>query len=154
MTDRSLLITRLNAIAAFVDELPDGVKTPSLSFDASTLTFGFWFTDDIAVKVRDTARAIGGRWHKNDPTKSEIDATYYLLTNERRLDGGVKIIIQCDRDEVCEKVQVGTKTVRVEAKPAVDEHDEEQPVFEYECRPLNAAANAITLDTELAELTA
>lgn len=152
--DKTITHTRLVAIDEFLTSLPDDMPRPYIDGFLDSVTFSFWYTDDIAIKVRDAARAIGGRWHKNDPSKSSSDAAYYILTHDVKLAGDVQVRIQCDRDEVCEKVETGTKTVVVPAKAAVEEHVEEQPVYSFICKPLNEAANALTLDDELAALEA
>lgn len=86
-------------------------------------------------RFKAAARAIGGRWMKNDPKASTYDDSWYVFTNDQK-QAGLKIVLVMERDMVCERVQTGTEKVTIPAIQAQPERVEERPVYERECKPL------------------
>lgn len=78
-------------------------------------------------------RAVGGRWDKDQPDGS---APYFGAT--LKLAGGVSLRVYTNRENVCERVQVGTEKVLVPAEqepelaPAAMV-EVERPVYEWRC---------------------
>lgn len=105
-------------------------------------TWYVWWGNDgrtIAQEVDHLRRQIGGTWTKNDPKNN---SSTYMLTREEKL-GHLTIDIQANRNDVCEKVQTGVKTLVIPAAPATEEHVIEEPVFEWQCIPLSTHANKL-----------
>lgn len=141
----------LRELADMFEKLGDELPTPY--FTGNDVWLSFW-SDDAAEKVRDAAKLIGGRWHKNDPKNNDWDASTYTLTNDHKF-GPLKLMILAHREKVCERVQVGTERIEVEAQPAVEAHVEERPVYDWVCSPLikkvdelAAAGKEITITSE------
>lgn len=142
MDDRTLLITRLRFIANWIETLPEDCPTPTIDEDGARVGFDVWWRDagdkDLAATMLRRARQVGGVFRKNDPEKSLFEKNYYTLTRSiGDPELGITVRILGTRDGVCTPVVVGHKTVHVAAQPAIEAHDEEQPIIEYECKPLN-----------------
>lgn len=87
--------------------------------------------------ARDLMRALGGGRYDKDESGSSL-----LLDG---MCGGLPVRIWVQRDAVCERVQVGEKTVEYEAQPAreaMPARTETVPVYEWKCAPLLDAASA------------
>lgn len=93
----------------------------------------------VVERFRALAKAIGGRWEKNDPNKGSFDDSYYTFTSVNRI-GTAQVRLCMDRNMICERVQVGTETVTIPAVEAEPERVVEKPIFERECKPLFANA--------------
>lgn len=117
----------LREIADLLDAVPD-LPTPNI--DSDSVTFHLW--TDADKEVARFAKAIGGRWHKNDPKANEFEAKYYVLTHDHAF-GPYKLRLLAQREAVCNRIQVGTRTVKEEARAA---SVKEVPVYEWECVPL------------------
>lgn len=128
-------IDGLRKLAALLESTPD-LPTPYMTSDSVR-----WSAWSDAAEVARLAALLPGTMHKNDPTESDYHATYYVMTSSKRF-GPFKLVVQSYRDTVCERIQTGTKTVRVPAVKAAPARVEEQPVFEYVCSPLLAKAVA------------
>jgi hypothetical protein len=61
-------------------------------------------------------------------------STDYLMHVERSF-GGLVVDVTADREEVCRKVKVGTRTVTVPA-PDAPTIEVEEDVYEWECNPI------------------
>lgn len=93
----------------------------------------------VVERFRNAARAIGGRWEKNDPKVSDWNDRQYIFTNAVDV-GTAKLRLRMERDLICERKVVGTKEV---VKPAVEAQPERvviEEVYERECKPLFANA--------------
>lgn len=94
----------------------------------------WWFYEwqaDAAVKhIADIRRAVGGTW-----TKREAGSKMYF---ER--DG---YTISVDREVVCTRRVVGTKTVTLPAVEAQPERTVERDIVEWDCQPLLAPVAAV-----------
>jgi hypothetical protein len=154
MTPRRLELRR--AIDDFLEKLitSSSVFVPEPSFDGSTIRFDLWEWDATTVpgyyqlsaegrqqivveRFKALARAIGGRWEKNDPKNSGYDDTYYEFKSALpHIGGQVFIKISMQRDMICERVQVSTERKVIPAVEAQPEKVIEEPVFERECKPL------------------
>lgn len=95
-----------------------------------------------ATLVHALALAIGGNWQKNDPKVSEYESNYYRLTREQKV-GGFRIEVWALRSQICERVVTGTKQVTLPAVEAREERVIEEPVFEWQCIPLNRNADEL-----------
>lgn len=106
----------LRALADLFDAHPD--KTPP---DWSSIVVNLFVDDgDAALAL---ARSLGGNWEKQE---------YGDWLALRRTVGPHYIDIDVRRDQVCERVQVGTKTVEI-PDPAAPTVTVEKPIYEWEC---------------------
>ena len=109
-------IRALNRLAVIYETTPD-LPLPYISFNAF-------------VNTREEMAKATKRLAKWKPTKN-ADGSYYEVAVE--LAAGHKLTINVPRQEVCERVKVGTKIVEVPAQPAVEAHVKEEPVYEWKC---------------------
>jgi len=93
-----------------------------------------WYPSvEDAVKI---AKGLGGKWDKNDPSKSTYDADWLVMSQKR---GVLNLKLIVSRGQVCERKVVGTerkkvtKYVEVEVEELVD-------IVEYDCGSLYSAA--------------
>lgn len=131
-TNSTNIPARLRAVAELIEAHPD-LPAPMVTGYSSGRVEVDWFVNhdnqqrDTMLAIR---RGIGGTWHK---APSE---TYYLL---RRDYAGAVLTIYADREQVCERVVVGTETVTIPAQPAVEaqpERTEVREVVEWRCEPV------------------
>jgi hypothetical protein len=110
---RAQFIDGIRALADFLETHPQ-VDLP-YSLCASV------YTD--AKSVRKMTH-LSGTWTKkyNDYNVSYVKP----FTNSQTYSGSIRLVLSVERSQVCERVQVGTKTV--EAVPA-----HEAPVYEWRC---------------------
>ncbi len=120
--ERHEYIKGLRDLADFLEQHPD---FPSLPLDGgSALTImSYTLTREQLASM---PRTLGGRWDK------DADDTYYHL---RRRFGPHQVQLYTSRGDVCERVQVGTRTVQQPAPdaPPVPMVDVEVPVYEWRC---------------------
>lgn len=117
---------QLRQVADFIEEHADALEGHYIPHYALNI-----FPGD-AQKALALARAIGGKWDKK-----EAGDWLYL----RRAIGRHTIEINMNRNLVCERVQVGTKTVEV-PDPEAALVTVEEPVYEWHCpESLNAVAS-------------
>lgn len=128
----------LRAIAAWMDSHPDA-EIDQVSLDRVSLervlasTVRCYGVKD-AADLADRARRIGGRWAK------EAD-DYGLFRLRQEIAPGVFYELIANREDVCERVQVGEETVTepdpvaVGALPVVERV---VPVYEWRCDPILA----------------
>lgn len=125
--ERTKLIADLRSLADFFESTP-ALTNPYLRLHAIV----YVQPEDFAS----AASALGGQ------RKKDADDKYFSVI---RSIGGASVEVYTNRDEVCERVQVGTETVEVEevVTPAVTKTvTVEQPVYDWECGPLLAKAVA------------
>jgi hypothetical protein len=123
----------LRAIAAWLESHPDAVAN-NVTLDPYTgsAVRDYGVTD--AADLADRARRIGGRW-----TKQADD--YGLFKLRQEIVPGVFYELVANREDVCERVQVGEEAVTepdpvaVEALPKVERM---VPVYEWRCEPILA----------------
>ena len=114
----------LRELADFLDEH----DVPELSWQ--NVRFDI-FADD-AAGLMERARNLGGAWDK------EEKGDWFVL---RRYFGPHCIDINAPRSNVCERVQVGTKTVE-KPDPSAPLVTVEEPVYEWQCpESLSAVAS-------------
>lgn len=99
----------------------------------------FWFLDlkhdqaaqrALVVAIR---KALGGKWDKDPHEKF----------NFKQKRGPLSLLIQVEREAVCERVVTGTETVTVPAVEAQPERTEEREVVEWVCdEPILKAVGA------------
>lgn len=100
--------------------------------------------DDQRAAAQQIVRAIGGTWKKS-PWGDRFDL-------ERRHDDDpmIKLEILAHRDQMCERVVVGTEQVTIPAQPAQPaveaqpERVEERDVVEWRCAPLLGDREAVS----------
>lgn len=107
-------------------ELADFVEAHPEIDAASTFTLNLWMHEksDLA----DWMKRLGGKWDKY----TGLDA-YFIM---RRMFGPHRIELNANREAVCERTQVGTKTVEKpdpELLAAVPLVTVEEPVYEWKC---------------------
>ena len=133
MSARTEYVARLRKLADLLE------ATPDLIFPYNVSPHEITFLPSGAAETAVTAKLLPSSWAKNDPNKSDYDATYYVLTGEWL---GVKLTIIESRKAVCERVRVGTERVTVPAAEAIPETVVSRPVYKWQCEPLLAKAVA------------
>lgn len=127
-------IAGLRLLATILEDHPD-LPLPYHGRGTELLWIANFWEDHKAI-AREFARAIPG-----EVTKNVRDDAFDLIGNVR----GLRVQLIVDRDQVCERVVVGTETVTVPARPAIEaepEHTEEREVVEWRCAPLLDDASA------------
>lgn len=91
-----------------------------------------WTVDKKATAA--VIRAIGGKWEKNDPKAGSFNAEFAIW--KQYLGNGNHIQIMIEREEVCERVEVGRHIEDVEV--TLTSKTEEREVIDYEwtCHPV------------------
>lgn len=89
--------------------------------------------DDQRGVAQQILRAIGGKWDKNPwGNRFDFEQDYH----------GVRLEIFTHRDQVCERVVIGTEQVTIPAIEAVPERVEERELVEWRCEPVLAEVSA------------
>lgn len=105
-----------------------------------------WYPSD-AIEAAKVAKALGGKWNKNDPNESDYDAQYMVL--KRKIDAEVTLNITISRGQVCERKVVGTKRVKksvvVQQEITEDQYVEVEDV-EFECGSILSAAARLDME--------
>lgn len=83
--------------------------------------------DDQKAAALAIRKAIGGTWTKN-PWGDRFDFM--------RKHGDLTLQILAERDQMCERVVVGTETITIPAVEAQPERTEEREVVEWRCDPV------------------
>lgn len=123
----------LRAAADLIDQHPD-LPVPMVTGYTSGNVDVDWLIQhdkdqrDTMLRIR---RTIGGTWEK-----SPVSGYYQL----RRRIGDLTLIVTADREQVCERVVVGTQTVTVPAVEAQPERTEEIEIVEWRCEPIGDEA--------------
>lgn len=118
---RSAFVAGLREFADLLEREP-GLPVPSYDFRLSLYTFADRFTDAV--------HALGGHREKT--------ADDHFFNVERRF-GPIIVEVYTGRDDVCERVQIGTQIVEREeiVSPAVTKTvTVEEPVYEWRCAPV------------------
>ena len=138
-------ITKLRASADVWIPVPTFTPGGELqfSFYSHDINNDWRLSDDarnkaVVDRFKGVARAIGGRWAKNDPKSSRYDDASYTFTNETVTIGGAKVLLLMERDTVCERIPVGSTTKVIPAREAQPERIEEEIVYVRECKSLFA----------------
>lgn len=121
---------------------------PILQSDGQRVQFFFMphlygSPEELVLDLARVQKAIGGRWHKNDPKESSYEASYYSLTHDKEFSGGIKVQLLTQRELVCTPVVVGKTIKKIDARPAVEASEVEVDDIEYECHPLLKRADEI-----------
>lgn len=132
--DATKMAKDLRAFATFLEErgedLPDNVKVAPYSW-----VWG-WSDVDVPKTMASAARAGLGR-------ADEVKKDYGSSTmNLDLVFGDLVFTIHCERDKVCVKRVVGTKTVKKQvAVGGYEDKDVEEDIIEWDCHPLLASVN-------------
>lgn len=138
-TPRQQMIHELRLILDLLELRPD----LPLPRDVGTSAWNplSWYPADAPEAAR-LVKALGGRWEKNDPNKSEFDATYLRMKSKLGLELHVDVVVS--REGVCEKKVVGTerkKVERVVQEQVTEEVYEDVDVIQFECKSLMSLAD-------------
>ena len=104
----------------------------------------------IILRFRAAAKALGGRWEKNDPNSSYYDDMYYTFTNTTVKIGKAKLVLMMTRDTICERVEVSRTVKVIPAVVAQPARTVDDITYSRECKPLFASAEK-ALDTAMSE---
>lgn len=146
---REQIATALREAADLLAALPDGVPTPSITAYGHVTTLDVsWYlslehvSQDQRGDLARIIKAVGGHWDK------EADYAGFRLSQAR---GGLRFLVQADREQVCTRRVVATREVvrtvpAQPAMPAVSEHTVTELVedVEWDCAPLLADRQAVT----------
>lgn len=129
-------------------DIVGGMPLPVLQNDGKTVRFFFMShlydsPEELVLDLARVQKAIGGRWHKNDPKSSSFEASYYSLIHDIEFSGGIKLQLLTQREMVCTPVVVGKTIKKIDAQPAVAAKEFEVDEIEYECHPLLKRADEI-----------
>lgn len=140
VTPRQQFLYELRGILDLLESNPD-LPLPQ-DVGASAWSRLSWYPAN-AREAATLMKALGGRWQKNDPHKSEFDATYLHMTSQLGRELHVDVLVS--REGVCEKKVVGTERRKVE-KVTKTEVYEDVPVVEFECKSLMSLADQKIMD--------
>lgn len=119
----------LRAALDLLEQHPD-LPTPMISaYDSGSVEVD-WFihrSDEQREAMVSIRRAIGGAWDKVDA------GSFFILRSDRE---GFRLSITADREQVCERVVIGSETVTVPAVEAQPERTEVRDVIEWRCEPI------------------
>jgi hypothetical protein len=127
--------TKLRFVADLLDQHPDLPHPCVFTYGNGTVEVTWQLMNDADTKdaQKDHARsiiaAIGGKWDKH-PWDDRFDFSRQL--------GEVKLQIFAHRDQLCERVVLGTEEVTLPAVEAKPERTETREVVEWRCTPLLA----------------
>ena len=126
----------LRQAADLIDANPDLPVPVVTSYSSGTVNVGWQLMNSDAKDaqksaVRKIVKTIGGKWDKR-----EGGDVLYL---SRKIDG-LELTIFVDREQVCERIVTGTKTVTIPAKPAERARVVEVDEVEWRCEPVLAEA--------------
>lgn len=105
------------------------------------------FFAETAAEAAGITRAMGGKWTKNDPTKSDYAADNLVLGQIIGTEVHVDVVVS--RGRVCEKVVTGTTQVKkmvLVSEPVYEERYVDQDVVDYKCGSLLNAAEREALE--------
>lgn len=85
----------------------------------------YWLTSEHRIRCEDDAAVVAARKQLGSCSKVFTDTEVGF---EHDFGGGITVRAVVERQAVCERVQVGTRTVPAVSYPARDE-----PVYEYKC---------------------
>lgn len=131
----STLAEKLRAVADLLEQHPD-LPTPCVfAYSSGTVDVSWQILNDASTKDDQKAaaiairRALGGTWRK------EAWDNRFDFYQER---DGLNLQILASREQICERIVVGSETVTVPAVAAQPEHTEVREVVEWRCEPLLA----------------
>lgn len=128
-------IRGLRALADLLEQNPS-LPVPDLTAVAWSIDWGG--QDDDAERLAEFARTLPGRVEK------EVSNSLFEL--HARLAEGVTYTIRAMRDAVCNRRQVGTKTVQREVPVETRTEVTQEPVYEWDCQPVLRGTFAGTED--------
>lgn len=144
LTPRQQLLHELRGVLDLLDahpelELPQDIGRGSWS--------ALSWHPSSPVEAAKIVKALGGRWEKNDPNKSEFDATYLRMKSKVGLELHVDLLVS--REGVCEKKVVGTerrKVERVVQQEITEEVYADVDVIKFECKSIMSLSDQKVMD--------
>lgn len=123
-TNAQIMADRYRAMADWL------AAHPNVPVDIEWVMLSVFNTDeDNREQARAVARAVG-------KAEKNYYGNYFELSVQ--IAEGVRFEWNTHRDNMCERRQVGERTIVHEAKPAEPERIEVVPVYEYDCEPMFA----------------
>jgi hypothetical protein len=123
--ERAAYTAGLRQLADWLDANPD-IELPWTGGVYQPFQLGVWLSKEELAEI---VRALPGRVEKEfDETVVRVNATF----------DGLRVQAYSGRNEVCERIVVGTETVTVPAVDAAPERTEEREVVEWRCHPILA----------------
>jgi len=144
VTPRQQLLKEIRGVLDLLEANPD-MELPQ-NLGKSSWDRMEWYPSSPVAAAK-IVKALGGRWEKNDPNKSEFDASYLRMQAKLGLELYARLVVS--REGVCEKKVVGTerkKVERVVRERVTEEVYEEVPVIEFECKSLMSLADQKVMD--------
>lgn len=136
MTDTRLPFPALlREVAALLDQHPE-IQTPEVSGVYITPTIK-WFGLHSPEAVAAVLRAFPGPWVKNDPTEDDYHSKFAIYTGSF-FGAHVEVIVR--RENVCTRVKVGEREVTQAIAVTTREVTVTEPIYEWECGSVLAAA--------------
>jgi hypothetical protein len=110
-------------------ELPHPIIT---SYSAGNVEIDWMIHRDDNQRglMKQIRQSFGGIWEKAHA------GTYFYLRQEHE---GLRLTITTDREQVCERIVVGTETVTIPAVEAQPERTEVREIIEWHCEPVAVA---------------
>jgi hypothetical protein len=144
VTPRERYISELKQLVLLLEENPL-IPIP-LNFGRSKWDSVTWVAR-TPVEAAAIVRMFPGRWGKNNPKESEVDAENLIM--KKLLDRELSLMVIVSREGVCEKKVVGTekkKVTKVTVKQQTEEVYEDVDMIEFECKSLLSVADQQVMD--------
>lgn len=139
-TNAAQMSARLQVVADLLAQHPDLPAPCVFGYQSTGVVDVTWqlmnsdeAKDDQRTFAQQIVRAFGGTWDKK-PWADRFD-----LSRKHDTDPQIRLEILAHRDQMCERVVVGTEQVTIPATEAVEaqpERVEEREVVEWRCAPL------------------
>lgn len=137
----------LHELRGVLDLLEENPEIPLPTYIGSSVWQPLTWYPGNPTQAATIVRALGGKWAKNDPHKSEFDATYLRMTAKLGLELHVDLLVS--REGICEKRVVGTEKRKVEkvvVAQVTEEVYENVEVVEFECKSIMSLADQKVMD--------
>lgn len=138
MTDSTnhIVAANLREVADLLDLHAD-IKQPYITSSSNGQVSLSWYLNgdaDAKAKAAAVVKAIDGGWERGE---ADYDGPLATWKQER---GGLSLLVQVSRDDVCERIVTGTKEVTVPYVAAQPARVEVVDIVEWRCEPLLTAA--------------
>lgn len=131
-TTTNITAAALRRAADLIEEHPDLPHPVITSYSAGNVEIDWMIHRDDNQRglMKQIRQSLGGVWEK-------VPAGQYYMLRQDRED--VRLTITTDREQVCERVVVGTETVTIPAVEAQSERTEVREIVEWRCEPVAVA---------------